>query len=84
MKKLITLVSLLLALTPMTFSQTQLATRKIKIQHADPYLVLLLISQGYIDFELEPETSTKVFGNSGFSNGFGGGSYSGGSRNQWK
>jgi len=73
MKKVMLSVGLLLSLATMSVSQDEMVTRKIKIRHADPYLVLLLISQGLVDFNLQPETSTS-FGIGGFSGGFGGGS----------
>jgi hypothetical protein len=68
--------------------------RKIQIQHADPYLIALLLS-GNQDFAAQPEYSTQAggFGNfgggfggqgggfggqSGFGGGFGGGGFGGG------
>ncbi len=62
-----------LTLSLVTLASPQTVTRKIKIQHADPYLVLMLVSAGIIDFNLEPETSTRPFYTGGFSSGFGGG-----------
>jgi hypothetical protein len=78
MKKLLLSVGLLLSLVTASFSQDELVTRKIKINHADPYLVLLLISMDFsANTWLEPEISTRPFYNGGFTGGFGGGSYGG-------
>jgi len=54
--------------------QSTTVTRKIQIQHADPYLIALLLS-GNQDFAGYPEYSTEA---GGFGNGFGGGGFGGG------
>lgn len=72
MKILLTLLVAILATTAMTQDTKNLY--RIKIQHADPYLVYLLLS-GKANFGTPPELSTTIFsGNGGFgSSGFGGG-----------
>lgn len=56
--------------------------RRIKIRHADPQLIMMLLN-GATNFYTPPEMSTNIFGNrwggnGGFgSSGFGGGSYGG-------
>jgi hypothetical protein len=72
--------------TPETPQATNVI-RKIQIQHADPYLIALLLS-GNQDFASQPEYSTQAGGFGGFGgnsggfggggNGFGGGGFGGG------
>ena len=62
--------------TPETPQATNVI-RKIQIQHADPYLIAMLLS-GNQDFAAQPEYSTQAGGFGGFGGGQGGGGLGGG------
>ena len=81
MKHLIS-VLLVCVLACSALAQDGKVVRRIKIRHADPQLVMMLLN-GTTNFYTPPEMSTNIFGNGwsgggGFGgSGFGGGSYGG-------
>lgn len=74
MKHLIS-VLLVCVLACSALAQDGKVVKRIKIRHADPQLIMMLLN-GTTNFYTPPEMSTNIFGG-GFG-GFGGGSYGGG------
>lgn len=75
MKRLISIM-LICVLASSALAQDDKVVRRIKIRHADPQLIMMLLN-GTTNFNTPPEMSTNIFGSGGFGGGFGGGSYGG-------
>ena len=76
MKHLISIM-LICVLASSELAQDDKVVRRIKIRHADPQLIMMLLN-GTTNFNTPPEMSTNIFGSGGFGGGDGGGSYGGG------
>lgn len=81
MKHLISIM-LICVLASSALAQDDKVVRRIKIRHADPQLIMMLLN-GTTNFNTPPEMSTNIFGSSGFGGGgfgggFGGSSFGGG------
>ena len=76
MKHLISIM-LICVLASSALAQDDKVVRRIKIRHADPQLIMMLLN-GTTNFNTPPEMSTNIFGSGGFGGGDGGGSYGGG------
>jgi len=77
MKHLIS-VLLVCVLACSALAQDGKVVKRIKIRHADPQLIMMLLN-GTTNFYTPPEMSTNIFGGGfGGFGGFGGGSYGGG------